>query len=541
MRLFGLCFLIWVVNAISLNDTSDNATSLDRRVKRETNCSSYEVIYRGAPGVVVNYDSGLSMFAQSSFIYYVMNMGRTRLKLDYKFGAFSPTEEGHELGPGEDIAVMDSSSVTESRVKIENLSRDKVGYAFVKRHHTVCFNWKTGGQPPEISAVDWNKLAKKVTVSLSKQIPQVGSVVSPLVDYFWPDKDVKVDVWSQVEAQVRHLVDDSYRETMKDTMKSLIAGIRTRMKNFESEMVRKKETPKLLQHHYMNIAQDLAGLQSKFVSSNNAFKDFAGLPYYSMAVLMKVWFYTIGITHRQNLGLTDDNVADFVEYRKKTLAEAETLLPKLFAARLDAEYNAGERTSQAYYNFVDIRNVYSKYGSEYLKMMKMIVANELSVRWNEIYFLGYDHRYQYTVVMQRTNAAESILRQRWCIKDNSHMVGVCSHAFKWKPTEVFGRRAVILRRWPHHANSSYAGATDAMWRGRGRELVWDGGSEFVLSSMVFDRRNDVLKFGKNDFRDNKNLKSTIHNMFESDIFHKSTLLLAYRRAKRTMSLSDIPV
>lgn len=54
---------------------------------------------------------------------------------------------------------------------------------------------------------NWNHAAETIVVAALSEVPEVGIILAPLAEIFWPEEDAKpIDYWAQVKAQVQQAI-----------------------------------------------------------------------------------------------------------------------------------------------------------------------------------------------------------------------------------------------------------------------------------------------------------------------------------------------
>lgn len=79
-------------------------------------------------------------------------------------------------------------------------------------------------------AIDWNDDAKSVVTTGLGMIPEVGDILSCLVDIFWPGS--KEDVWGEIKAQVEALVDQKIDDLVYQQVTDDLTGLNNALTDY---------------------------------------------------------------------------------------------------------------------------------------------------------------------------------------------------------------------------------------------------------------------------------------------------------------------
>lgn len=129
-----------------------------------------------------------------------------------------------------------------------------------------------------------NDTAKKIAMTIAGKIPQVGGVLSVLMDLFWPTD--QVSIWDQIKDQVEALVDQKIAENNLANLRRDLKGVQINLKNYEmlTDIDQKKST---LQSINTTIVAMIPTFLSGDVSSG--FSCFWGIALLHLSVRKELW------------------------------------------------------------------------------------------------------------------------------------------------------------------------------------------------------------------------------------------------------------
>jgi hypothetical protein len=84
------------------------------------------------------------------------------------------------------------------------------------------------------SNINWNDAARTVVTTGLEMIPEVGEIIGPLVDIFWPS--TTENVWGEIKDEVEALVDQKIEEHVYDTVKEDLAGLNNSIILYRNEL-----------------------------------------------------------------------------------------------------------------------------------------------------------------------------------------------------------------------------------------------------------------------------------------------------------------
>jgi hypothetical protein len=87
-----------------------------------------------------------------------------------------------------------------------------------------------------MKSVEISNSVRKATLAILPKIPQVGSLLSALVNVLW--KEAKEDVWSTVRSRVEEVVEDKIAENHLATLEETLKGIQTTLELLRADFTR---------------------------------------------------------------------------------------------------------------------------------------------------------------------------------------------------------------------------------------------------------------------------------------------------------------
>ena len=89
-----------------------------------------------------------------------------------------------------------------------------------------------------------NNMAKKLAAMIASKIPQIGGVLSGLINVFWPTTEVSV--WDQIKEQVEKLINQKISEYNLERQKQVLAGIKLNILQYKPLTDRPQRLAKLV-------------------------------------------------------------------------------------------------------------------------------------------------------------------------------------------------------------------------------------------------------------------------------------------------------
>lgn len=129
-----------------------------------------------------------------------------------------------------------------------------------------------------------NNTAKKVAMMIAGKIPQVGGVLSVLMDIFWPTDEVSI--WDQIKDQVAALVDQKIAENNLALLRKELKGVQISLKNYQ-RLTDKTQKQSALQSINTTIETMAPSFLSGDVSSG--FSCFWGIALLHLGVRKELW------------------------------------------------------------------------------------------------------------------------------------------------------------------------------------------------------------------------------------------------------------
>ena len=178
--------------------------------------------------------------------------------------------------------------------------------------------------------VNWNDLAKESVKLGVEAIPEVGEILGPLVDIFWPS--TKEDVWSQVKDQTEAIVNQKIAAAVYQQVSDDLKGLYNSITLYRNEL--KGGTP--------------SDIKTNWIITKNLFVD--ALPHfqsqgYELSLLglfaqfanMYLALLRDGVTHGKSWDRSDDDqqqdvidlqtaIKDFIDYASQTVINGASAL-----------------------------------------------------------------------------------------------------------------------------------------------------------------------------------------------------------------------
>ncbi|CAG9864925.1 unnamed protein product [Phyllotreta striolata] len=242
--------------------------------------------------------------------YYVFNVGRVPVRAEVHVGTslgwYGKAAGPVEVLPGEEaILDMSTKNYVASAVKVYN---DYSLRALVHVGKDDASDWS--GKPKAPLKVDINEVGKTLVKFSPGNIPPVGDKLDPLMDFFFPQREI---VWGIV-------FDDAVQFPSK--VKMDIRQLRTKLINLNALL---ETTGVNVSFQFMQLMEELTGFEKKFVTGKEAdrtnYANYISLPYYSCMVSLKMCLYQFGITNKNKLNLMDEQVRRLLLLSKELIED----------------------------------------------------------------------------------------------------------------------------------------------------------------------------------------------------------------------------
>lgn len=167
-----------------------------------------------------------------------------------------------------------------------------------------------------MDAQDPNTAVKSAILFGVSKIPEVGEVLSFIVEVLWPEKPEK-DPWEEIKERAEAMIHQKLAEEKYNSLKLILTGLKTQLDTYSDEL--KSHSDK--EHKYSIWGATDAAFTTNIPSFEAEEYQFLLLPLFAQAANLHLLLLRDALQHPDDLGLSADEIATNKSRLKKCITD----------------------------------------------------------------------------------------------------------------------------------------------------------------------------------------------------------------------------
>ncbi|WP_406706757.1 insecticidal delta-endotoxin Cry8Ea1 family protein [Sodalis sp.] len=206
-------------------------------------------------------------------------------------------------------------------------------------------------------------------IKLAGFIPEVGAILSTILEVCWPSK--KENVWQQILHEVENMIETSKLTIIQGVLRGFINEMEGKVTHVQF-MLETHPGSREAHDAYMSLARYLIGMEEHFCSFDDR-TNLQIMPMYTASLMLQVMYWSIGVHKSQEMGLTAWEVEEMQDIIDRLVDRSSAYCHALY----DTEYDEIINTSDAYditNDLLSVRGHCLMHGIEVLEIVEQIKA-----------------------------------------------------------------------------------------------------------------------------------------------------------------------
>ncbi|XP_018565910.1 uncharacterized protein LOC108906945 [Anoplophora glabripennis] len=203
-----------------------------------------------------------------------------------------------------------------------------------------------------------------------KHIPYIQEKFKGLLEAFWPANEL--NIWEKILQKLQPLVGKETLEKISTILSVRVKTIGDKVRALSEDLEKGRRPVKL----YNDVIHELSGFEKDLIVSDKKNNMFL-LPLFAQTVLMKTMIYAIGITAKEEMDLSANDLTRIKHYFDNTVrgeSGASEYINNMLVERLENAYDTAY-PEELYDSMMNVRSYIGVHGMELVRIWDSIYGN----------------------------------------------------------------------------------------------------------------------------------------------------------------------